>query len=300
MSSLFQELKKNIDFALFSTKADNPFTLDTQLCLCQKKFNSLPSAEKIVDPASKTKLAELKKKVAEKIKELEEALSKAKKRKKEELEIRIKELKDALIEIKKIEESVTNYILKVGNKPQLDYDDASDTATVYYDGTLGSLLNELKHAFQYETGKIDFIKYGTNNIPGLAYDLNDELETYRRQFAFDGILKLNVVLSDEEVMAEVLKGNLTGMGEIEVKKMKKITAELIIKVGDGALGTPLYELISKDSLDINSSVDDIIKGNPLRGDLINDLKLGESNKEQPYLEFIKVFIKEQPFIYVKY
>ena len=227
---------------------------------------------------------------------------------KKELTVRIAELKDALKEIEVIKKSTTNYRLSGhAERPRLEYSNTVDTATIFYDGTIGGMLNELKHAFQYETGKIDFIK--TNNgiktevIPGLTYDLHDELETYKRQFAYDGILKLRVVMTEEQMLAKLKSGKIKsglGLGYLEIKKMSKITANVIIRVGDSVLGDPLYGDISKKSLDINSSIGDIIKNNPNRALLSNSLGLDKWDKQKLYIDFVKVFIKENPYLYVKY
>ncbi|PID67535.1 MAG: hypothetical protein CR968_06205 [Flavobacteriia bacterium] len=318
--NIFQKVKSAIDYAIFCTESvscqkwqgNTPLNLGNELYLCQQKIDGLggSSSNDKINPRNQAKLDELKSKVKSKILALEKDLSTARGGLKKDLIARIAELKDALKEIELLEKSSTNYDLNIieQNNPRLTYDDVTDTVTVNYIGTTGNLLNELKHAFQYETGKIEFIKIknssGKASVgPGLTYDLGDELETYKRQYAYDGILKLRLVLTEEEMMQELKSGKLKkelGLGYLEIKKMKKITANVIIKVGDGVASYPLYENISKKSLDINSPIGDIIKNNPARKSLSEGLGLNTWDKEKPYIDFIKVYIKEKPFIYVKY
>jgi len=143
----------------------------------------------------------------------------------------------------------------------------------------------------------------SENIPGLTYDINDEVETYKRQYAFDGILKLRISLTEAEIMQQLKSGKLKstlGIGGLEIKKMKKITANVIIRVADSFIDDGLYKSISKKSLDIYSPIKDIKKGNKDRIDLFNSLGLDNENKDKAYIDFIKVFIETKPFIYVKY
>ena len=48
----------------------------------------------------------------------------------------------------------------------------------------GGLAHELTHAYQFESGKIDFSKSGGG--PGVLYEITDEISAYERQFAFTG------------------------------------------------------------------------------------------------------------------
>lgn len=200
-------------------------------------------------------------------------------------------------------------MFNIDTEPKFEYEDVTDTGIVNYDGTLGSLLNELKHAFQFETGKIDFIKIkdNVNNvstmIPGLTYDIGDEVETYKRQYAFDGILKLRITMTEEEMAQQLKSGKVKDalkLGTLEIKKMSKITANVIVKVEDNMVSGSLYKEISGRSLDIYSHIGDIKKGNRSRKDIFNSLGLNNENKDKPYIDFIKVFIETKPFIYVKY
>lgn len=50
--------------------------------------------------------------------------------------------------------------------------------------TDGKLAHELKHAYQYLEGKLGFDISKKNNIPIVAYDINDEYEAYNRQALF--------------------------------------------------------------------------------------------------------------------
>ncbi|WP_028888985.1 hypothetical protein [Tenacibaculum ovolyticum] len=302
--SVIQEFKNNICSALFLGATNS---LESQLLLLQNKLDSCESSNIIdkIDPNSKAKLEELKKRVKQKINTLITQIEKSKGTEKKDLKIRIKELEEALEEIKVIEHSQSTYEFRIGNKPKFSYENISDKGLVFYDGTLGSLLNELKHVFQFETGKIDFIKVSgePENLPGLLYDLGDEVETYKRQYAYDGVLKLRVVMTDEEVLNQFKSGKIKnglGLGTLEIKKMKKITADVIVKVEDSLGSGSLYSAISKRSLDIHSSLGNIRKGNKHRSNFITGLGIDKRDKNEPYIDFIKVFIENNPFIYVKY
>ncbi len=302
--TIIQEFKNNIRSTLsFSSSG----SLKHQLQRLQSKLDNYESGDVIdkIAPRSKTKLEELKRRIREKINTLTIQVEKAKRAEKKDIEARIKELKEALEEIKVIERSQTEYEFRIHNKPKFSYEDTTDKGIVYYDGTLGSLLNELKHAFQFETGKIDFIKVSgePENLPGLLYDIGDEVETYKRQYAFDGVLKLRVVMTDEEMLQQLKSGKIKnglGLGTLEIKKMKKITANIIVKVEDSLGSGSLYSTISKRSLDINSSLGNIRKGNKLRRNFISGLGIDKRDKNESYIDFVKVFIEDNPFIYVKY
>jgi hypothetical protein len=310
--NIINEFKQAISYAIFCTKPNkfvSTSNLSTNLYICQQRFNNLQGGyNDKINPNSKAKLDELKKKVKEKISILEKKIETAKKSEKRDLESRLFELKEALQEIEVIINANTSYVFNIDTKPKFEYEDMTDTGIVNYDGTLGSLLNELKHAFQFETGKIDLIKIINSkgqpeNIPGMIYDLNDEVETYKRQYAFDGILKLRITMTEEEIFQQLKSGKLKnslGIGGLEIKKMKKITANIIVRVADRFIDSGLYRDISRRSLDINSSIGDIKKGNRNRIDMFNSLGLNNENKDNAYIDFIKVFIETKPFIYVKY
>jgi len=194
------------------------------------------------------------------------------------------------------------------SKPRFEYDDSNNKGRVYYNGTTSGLLNELKHAFQFETGQIDFIQVAGQsiNVPGLLYDLTDEIETYKRQYSYDGYLKLRVTVNEEDILQH-LKSNATkkslGLGILEIKKMKEITAEIVIKITDKSFSNSdvLYNTISKKNLNIHSPIKDIINNNKVhRNNMLNGLNIYSEDRKKPYIEFVKVFIKSNPYIYVKY
>ncbi len=302
--SIIQEFKNNISSALFSGSSGS---LGSQLQLLQSRLDSYESSGIVdkIEPRSKTKLEELKRRLKQKINTLNIHIEKSKGAKKKDLEARIKELKEALEEIKLIERSQTEYEFRVSDTPDFSYEDVADKGIVFYDSTLGSLLNELKHAFQFETGKIDFIKVSgePENLPGLLYDLGDEVETYKRQYAYDGVLKLRVVMTEEEMLNQLKSGKIKnglGLGTLEIKKMKKITADVIVRVEDSLGSGSLYSSISRKSLDVHSSLGSIKKGNRQRSNFITGLGIDKLDKNEPYIDFVKVFIKDTPFIYVKY
>ena len=301
-----QEFKQNISTILSFNSTGN---VRSQLSLLQNRLDNTESgiSEKI-DPRSKAKLEELKRKVNQKLTELNAKLTTSKGAEKKDINARINELKEALEEIKVIERSQTEYEFRVHKIPNFKYEDVNDKGVINYDGTIGSLLNEIKHAFQFETGKIDFIKIndGVNppeNIPGLLYDITDEVETYKRQYAYDGILKLRVVMTDDELLNQLKSGKIKsglGLGTLEIKRMNKIKATVIVKVEDYIGSGSLYSSIGNRNLDINSSLGDIRKGNKNRQGLISGLGINTQNKKKSYIDFVKVYIQTNPFIYVKY
>lgn len=84
----------------------------------------------------------------------------------------------------------------------------------------GGLAHELTHAYQFETGAIDFAK--TSGSPGALYDITDEMSAYRRQFA--------------------LTGNSTAVTEGFVRGLKNQS------------GNPLYNSLPGGNLNKNSSL----------------------------------------------
>lgn len=303
--NVIQNFKQDIKSSLFFSSSGSE--LKSQLLLLQNRLDSYVSSyfDDKTNPISKERLRELKKRVKEKIDTLNTQLEKARGAAKKDLIARIKELKEALKEIKVIQNSETEYNFKISNKPKFTYENTSNKGTVFYNGTLGSLLNELKHAFQFETGKIDFIKVNgvPENLPGVLYDLGDELETYKRQYAYDGILKLRIVMTETEMLNQIKTGKIKkglGLGGLEIKQMKKITASVIVKIEDTLGSGSLYNTISKKSLDIHSTLGEIKKGNKHRSNFIQGLGIDKQDKRKPYIDFIKVFIETNPFIYVKY
>jgi hypothetical protein len=165
----------------------------------------------------------------------------------------------------------------------------------------------LKHAFQFESGQIEFIELGStgypNAQPGLTYDIFDELATYKRQYAFDGMLKLTMSLSEDDIFNSLKKVN-TGsknFGTVEIKRMKDIKVGIIAKVADSFVQDGLYGRISTKELDIHSSARDVFNANKEnRWNRILNISLGSADKKKTYLEYIKVFIKKKPIIYAKY
>ncbi len=292
--------------------------------LCQSKLNSLRGYSRLdgIGNDGKRKITEVKAKVKNKIQELKNKINSASDTEKLDLKARIKELEKAVVELEKLERTVIKYNFEIDKEaPQLNYDNNTDTVTVKYDGTLGSLINELKHAFQFETGQLDFIQVANSNgsatnIPGVLYDLGDELETYKRQYAYDGFLKMRMAWTEKELnsfsnnnIAEILRGTINIKGELgnqlgvlEIKSMKFVTVDIIVKIkGTANNSSTLYSSLSTKSLDKNSSLRQIERNNTNRGDLGNLSWMGLDGfkKKTPYIEFVKVFIKEKPFIHVK-
>ena len=100
-----------------------------------------------------------------------------------------KEYKDALTELTKLEESDQLYhITNIGStydreKGGTYYNAEDNSVCVEFDGKDGNLAHELKHAFQYETGKLSFKKDGSGF--GELYDVTDEISALRRGGAWD-------------------------------------------------------------------------------------------------------------------
>lgn len=178
------------------------------------------------------------------------------------------------------------YSFKIATYPEFEYIGAKNEGTIFYDGTLRVLLNELKHVFQFESGKLEFIEVGGSSKPGLTYDIFDELATYKRQYAFDGILKLKISLSENDILNSIKKIN-TGnqnFGTVEIKRMKDIKVDIIAKVSDSFALNSLYENISQKELDVNSSAKDVFNANKEnRWDRILNISLGSADKKKPII-----------------
>ena len=107
-------------------------------------------------------------------------------------EARESQLNEALTEISALEASETVYYINSDYQDQADgtsgntsYDASNNRINVDVSQSYGlaGLAHELKHAYQFETGKVDFVK--TTGGPGLLYDITDEVSAFRRQFAFN-------------------------------------------------------------------------------------------------------------------
>ncbi len=95
------------------------------------------------------------------------------------------------------------------------------------------------------------------------------------------------------------KENLVGI--LEVKSMKFVTAEIVVKIKDSAKNdSTLYNTLSSKSLDKSSKLRTIIKNNQNRNDLdLSFFQFDKFKKNTPYIKFVKLFTKETPYIYVK-
>ena len=333
--SIINQLKSDINSAIFCatpsswTDVDNPhhwhpLKFSSEMQLCQSKSGSLQvgySNFQDINNNGKQKIKELKNKVKKRIEELKTKIKTANEDEKSDLKSRINELEKAITELEKLERTVTRYNFEIDKEaPQLNYDNNTDTVTVKYDGTLGSLINELKHAFQFETGQLDFIQVANSdgsatNIPGVLYDLGDELETYKRQYAYDGFLKMRIAWTEKELnnflltniselnrTFKIISEEQNNVGILEARSMKYITADIIVKIKDTVSdNSKLYSSLSTKSLDKNSSLRQIERNNTNREDLgnLSWMGLDSFKRKTPYIEFVKVFIKEKPFIHVK-
>ena len=52
---------------------------------------------------------------------------------------------------------------------------------------MGGIEHELVHGYQFLQGEID---YDPNGLPGLTYDIFDEVSAYRREWAFTGDIRM--------------------------------------------------------------------------------------------------------------
>ena len=253
----------------------------------------------------KDKIREIKGKVQDKIKELKQQIENRSGNKKD-LNTRKEELEKALNELDVLLNSKMNFKFNNNSFPQFKSD--GNTAYIDYDGTEASLLHELKHAFQFETGNIDFIKVIENDfsskiIPGLTYDLNDEIEAYKRQYAYTGFLEyriaVNVPLENPITDIETIKRIQSMLMPKKITKMKKIKVTVLVKFADNNFSKPLYESLSRKSLNINSSIQDIKHYNK-KNFLVQALGLeNEKDSKKSYIKFVKIFIETNPCIYVK-
>jgi RHS repeat-associated protein len=101
-----------------------------------------------------------------------------------------KELNSALEEIYTLESSTQMYTLRKrgahGHGGSLTYDPESDVVYITFDGSTDNLAHELKHAYQFEVKKISFSRSEDGEWSGgLLYDAQDELEAFRRGFAYN-------------------------------------------------------------------------------------------------------------------
>ncbi len=280
-------------------------TSESDVSAKQGEINHLSrnSYPRRIHPNSQKTFELLKRKVKEKIRQLETKLTTAKGADNKDLQARIKELKDAQREFEVIEQSSTMYSFNIRPEPEFTYIGKINEGVVFYDGTLRVLINELKHVFQFESGQMEFLEIGNKPVPGLTYDIFDELETYKRQYAFDGILKMYISLSEQEIFAgaqSVLTGD-KNFGTVEIKRMKDIKVSVIAKVSDSFAINGLYGSISQKELDIHSTAKEVFNANKEnRFKRILNISLGSADKKKPYLDYIKVFIQKKPIIYAKY
>lgn len=103
---------------------------------------------------------------------------------------RVNQLDGALSEISAMEKSETVYHVNSNYQDQADgtsgetrYEDGKVMVNVSKSYGLHGLAHELKHAYQFESGQIDF--YSATGQPGLLYDIGDEVSAFKRQFAFN-------------------------------------------------------------------------------------------------------------------
>ena len=278
---------------------DSITSIKNKINNCQSYLNNIFQESNNIEKDDKNLIRVAKSKIEEKIKELESSSKDSK-----DLNARITELKSAIQELNTLILSQTQYQIEIDkNAPQFIFD--GKTATVKYNGDISSLLHELKHAFQFEPGKIDFILIkngvdGPHVTPGLTYDLTDEVEAYKRQYAYDGVLKFRIELTDEDLMKEIKINGVKDLGIREIKMMNKIKANVVVKISDGIAISGLYKLIPNKPIDKNSKIKDVLKYNKThRKDIITGLGLDSMSASSTYIDFVKIFIINNPYIYVK-
>jgi len=216
-----------------------------------------------------------------------------------DLQAREAELAQSLVEIQAMrQESALTFTIQQHNKPEVTLNvNNTNNVIVKYDGTDGSLINELTHAYQYLTGRVDFIQAAENNqptmIPGLLYDIDDEIATYRRQYALDGQLNLQTHLDQQEYTQQLMNGTaLNQIGKVKVGAMNEITPQLLNRVSDGPLLAPLYSNIAQTPLDVNSSTNDVLNANQNRANVVNSLRIpnnttyGADARQSPFSQFL--------------
>ncbi len=102
-------------------------------------------------------------------------------------EKRVGNLTDMLSEISILDASSTEFFINSdysssSNDGQISWDASNNRFNIDVESSYGlpGLGHELKHAFQFESGDIDFFSDGG---PGLLYDIYDEVDAFNRQFA---------------------------------------------------------------------------------------------------------------------
>ena len=217
----------------------------------------------------KNKIREIKRAVENKIEELRKLSEKGIGDKKD-LESRKEELKAAITELDVLLNSDMNFEFDDNASfPKFEFN--GSVARVSYNGTEASLLHELKHAFQFLKGKLDFIVEKGLVIPGITYDITDEIEAYIRQYAYDGILRYREELdiekgktsfgedakNDFRRLVESLEKNRQMTDIKEIKNINRITIDVIVKIADSPYKEGIYRQIPRTSLDKNSLMKDL-------------------------------------------
>ena len=317
--SVITEIRDKIKYKLFQVESDRKRgefrSLFSYIESCQLSINQLGANNgKTPKKDGKDKIRKIKAKVQKLICKLTKERDKLSSKGKDVSNInsRISELNKAISELNILETSTTNYKFKRNSTaPQINYK-GENTIEIQHGGNLGSILHELHHAFQYETGKIDFIKTQDGTYePGFLYDKTDELSAYQREVAANGFLKYTIkfeVAAERKVISpsslHFENGELFEIKEIRL--MSQVTLDVIIKIAEPKNGN-LYERISSQELNKDSPMSSVITNNSFYRN--NTLDIFEFNKKRadrnsselndPYIEFVKIFIDKTPGIYVK-
>ena len=110
------------------------------------------------------------------------------------------ELQQALDELEILRGSDQMYHIEYGNtgdrnrKGVTDYDIESNRVRIViaFDGKVGDIAHELKHAFQFEKGEISFDAQTGLRMKSLLYDITDEQAAYRRGAAYGKTIPKNI------------------------------------------------------------------------------------------------------------
>ena len=98
----------------------------------------------------------------------------------------------ALAEIKKLRGSDQMYHIEQGSSGNYSYsggtsyDLGNNRVSITYNGSDASLAHELKHAYQFETGKLSFLTSTGASWDAVLYDVTDEYDAFERARAFGG------------------------------------------------------------------------------------------------------------------
>jgi RHS repeat-associated protein len=148
---------------------------------------------------------------------------------------------------------VTNYTGK-DSDGEARYNSSTGAVDVMVSSTYlnsGGLAHELKHAYQFETGAIDFSK-GSGG-PGALYDITDEISTYRRQFALTGN---NTAVTESFVRGLKNQGGNPLYNSLPGGNLNKNSSLMMISIYNRGIPLPLSTVLKNPSsryVDVSST-----------------------------------------------